>query len=160
MLKMFPRNLNLEPEIRSSVEGIPYTYEVKREDSSEDRPANFSALMLIGTLLFITGMAALSVNFAVAGAVAGLGFLMMIGGAFAVKMNSLADLRTDLDEEYKVGYGESDTVRDSWAKAEARKKEVDEIVKTVKSMIRVRCRYCGTLNDETANKCEKCGGTL
>lgn len=38
--------------------------------------------------------------------------------------------------------------------------QVHEIVKAVKSTIKVRCRYCGTLNEESASNCESCGATL
>jgi hypothetical protein len=41
-----------------------------------------------------------------------------------------------------------------------RKREIEEIVKAVKATIKVRCRYCGRLNEEKANKCESCGGAL
>lgn len=37
---------------------------------------------------------------------------------------------------------------------------VQEIVQAVKSTIKVRCRYCGTLNEETASNCESCGAAL
>jgi len=35
-----------------------------------------------------------------------------------------------------------------------------EVVKEIKSTIKVRCRYCGTLNDEGATHCEACGAAL
>jgi ribosomal protein L40E len=39
--------------------------------------------------------------------------------------------------------------------------EIAEAVKdSIKSNIKVRCRYCGSLNDETATKCDSCGATL
>ena len=41
------------------------------------------------------------------------------------------------------------------------KEEVAEAVKdSMKGTIKVRCRYCGSLNDENANKCESCGAAL
>ena len=47
---------------------------------------------------------------------------------------------------------------------EARRQQMlrnkNDIVKAVKSTIKVRCKYCGTLNEEDANKCESCGGAL
>lgn len=38
--------------------------------------------------------------------------------------------------------------------------QVKEIVDAVKSTIKVRCRYCGTLNEEEERVCESCGGPL
>ncbi len=43
---------------------------------------------------------------------------------------------------------------------EARQKEVQEIAQAVKSTIKIRCRYCGTLNDENSANCESCGAAL
>ncbi|MEM2892003.1 MAG: hypothetical protein QXJ32_05825 [Thermoplasmata archaeon] len=33
-------------------------------------------------------------------------------------------------------------------------------VETVRETVKVRCRYCGTLNLETDTKCRSCGGNL
>jgi hypothetical protein len=33
-------------------------------------------------------------------------------------------------------------------------------VETIKETVRVRCRYCGSLNLETDTKCQSCGATL
>jgi ribosomal protein L40E len=41
-----------------------------------------------------------------------------------------------------------------------REEEKQEIVRAVKSTIKIRCRYCGTLNEEKATRCESCGGSL
>ena len=39
--------------------------------------------------------------------------------------------------------------------------EIAQAVKdSMKSNIKVRCKYCGSLNDETATKCDSCGATL
>jgi len=50
------------------------------------------------------------------------------------------------------------------AEIEAQEKlrnDIAEAVKeTIKSNIKVRCRYCGSLNDETDKKCDSCGATL
>jgi sensor histidine kinase YesM len=43
---------------------------------------------------------------------------------------------------------------------ESRDQQISQITKAVKSTIKVRCRYCGTLNDEDASNCESCGATL
>ncbi len=41
-----------------------------------------------------------------------------------------------------------------------REEEKEDIVRAVKSTIKIRCRYCGTLNEEMATRCESCGGAL
>ena len=41
-----------------------------------------------------------------------------------------------------------------------RELEKQEIVNAVKSTIKVRCRYCGTLNEENEEKCDSCGAPL
>jgi uncharacterized membrane protein len=45
---------------------------------------------------------------------------------------------------------------------EEKKEQVEEIAKAIKDQIavKIRCRYCGSLNDESANKCESCGAAL
>jgi hypothetical protein len=43
---------------------------------------------------------------------------------------------------------------------ESRDQQIHQIAKAVKSTIKVRCRYCGTLNEEGASNCESCGATL
>jgi hypothetical protein len=45
-------------------------------------------------------------------------------------------------------------------RSQMRRMKIEEVVKAVKTTIRVRCRYCGTLNEEKAKKCESCGGLL
>jgi rubrerythrin len=50
------------------------------------------------------------------------------------------------------------------AAQEAEKRFKDEIADAVKERmkgtIKVRCRYCGSLNDEEAHRCDSCGATL
>jgi rubrerythrin len=51
---------------------------------------------------------------------------------------------------------------ESQAKADeaARQRDIQDIADAVKSNIKVRCRYCGTLNEEDASKCSACGAAL
>lgn len=50
------------------------------------------------------------------------------------------------------------------AASEARERLRDEIAESVKERlkgdVKVRCRYCGALNDEHDDKCESCGAPL
>jgi len=54
--------------------------------------------------------------------------------------------------------------REAIASDEADERLRDEVAQAVKDSmkgaIKVRCRYCGSLNDEKANKCDSCGATL
>jgi rubrerythrin len=43
---------------------------------------------------------------------------------------------------------------------EDRDLQIHQIAEAVKSTVKVRCRYCGTLNEENASNCESCGATL
>lgn len=57
----------------------------------------------------------------------------------------------------------SERLNAEWARRRAeveREAQVKEIVDAVKSTIKVRCRYCGTLNEEKEKTCESCGGPL
>lgn len=46
------------------------------------------------------------------------------------------------------------------AEEEERQRNIQDIAKAVKSNIKIRCRYCGSLNDESATKCDSCGAAL
>ncbi len=46
------------------------------------------------------------------------------------------------------------------AEEEERQRNIQDIANAVKSSIKIRCRYCGSLNDESATKCDSCGATL
>lgn len=46
------------------------------------------------------------------------------------------------------------------AEEAARQKTIQDIAEAVKTNIRVRCQYCGALNEETALKCTSCGASL
>ena len=46
------------------------------------------------------------------------------------------------------------------AQEAARQSNVQEIANALRSSIKIRCRYCGTLNEEAASNCSSCGATL
>ena len=62
------------------------------------------------------------------------------------------------------GRAEKETEERARAAYEAEERFKDEIADAVKERmkgaIKVRCGYCGSLNDEKANKCGSCGATL
>jgi len=82
-------------------------------------------------------------NFGIFGAVFLIVGIVMIILSFVVKAN--AEKREEMEAQ---------------AAEQAHQREVQEIALAVKSTVKVRCRYCGTLNDEVSSKCESCGATL
>jgi rubrerythrin len=54
------------------------------------------------------------------------------------------------------------TRQESQARAEeaARQQSIQDLAKAIKSNIKIRCRYCGTLNEEAASNCISCGAAL
>lgn len=160
---MIPKHVDKAPHTYSSIEKVPYLYDVSNyalaEDQKEYRPS-FAGLAIMGGFFLIMGASLIYTSFPLGAGVAFMGVLIIAGAWFGHKWYEYGDLASESDSE---AYSDSRTfepVMSPWAKEEARKKEVEEIVKTVKSIIKVRCRYCGTLNDESANTCEKCGGPL
>ena len=61
---------------------------------------------------------------------------------------------------YVKTHEEDRAAHERTASMEQREQERREFVAAVKSTIKVRCTYCGTLNEEDAEKCESCGGPL
>ena len=80
--------------------------------------------------------------------------LFAILGAFASIAMSIAKDRevTRLAEQKAAAAMEAD---------QQLKSEIAQAVKeSMKGTIKVRCKYCGSLNDEKASKCDSCGATL
>ncbi len=76
-----------------------------------------------------------------------------LAGVFVIVMSFVAAERRQREaKENALAAEEAD---------EKFKDEVAEAVKErMKGTIKVRCRYCGSLNDEEAVKCDSCGATL
>jgi ribosomal protein L40E len=161
---MIPKHVDRAPHTYSSKEMVPYLYDVSNYTVAEDQKdytPSFAGIAIVGGFFVIMGTSlVITTNFPLGAGLAFMGALFIAGAWFGYKWYEYGDLASEPDSE---AYSDSRTfepVMSPWAKEEARKKEVEEIVKTVKSIIKVRCRYCGTLNEENANKCEKCGGPL
>lgn len=88
------------------------------------------------------------------------GLILIIGSNSARKWVIDQEESMEADAQWEEEEAARTWQQDIQARQELKQREIDEIVKAVKSTIRVRCRYCGTLNEETANKCESCGGSL
>lgn len=79
-------------------------------------------------------------------------FPLLMGLVFIVLGLAANDREKRLAEEERVRAEEE---RDRF------KEEIAQSVKeTMKGTIKVRCRYCGGLNDEHEEKCESCGAPL
>lgn len=90
---------------------------------------------------------------------AGMGFpwifsvFAFLAGMIAVILSFASYRRHESEAEERVTAAEE--------AQERFKEEVAEAVKeSIKGTIKIRCRYCGSLNDENANRCDSCGATL
>lgn len=131
--------------------------EVEEEDLGEP---NWVAVAAIGAVVTFFGLGMVGTSFGFGVGMIFLG-IMMIGAALAAKKG--ADNAED--ESLRAAQFEKMEQQLEWEEAarqrqREREREVQEIIKAVKTTIRVRCRYCGTLNEEKANKCESCGAIL
>jgi hypothetical protein len=131
--------------------------EVEEEDIDE---VNWVAVAAIGAVVVFFGLGMVGTSFGFGVGMIFLG-IMMIGAALAAKKGEA----NAEDESFRAAQFEKMEEQLEWeetarARQREREKEVQEIIKAVKTTIRVRCRYCGTLNEEKANKCEACGASL
>lgn len=78
-----------------------------------------------------------------------IGIILIIGGA--------ASRGRELEEN---ALGQAAAEEEIDRERTERELEKQEIVNAVKSTIKVRCRYCGTLNEENEEKCDSCGAPL
>lgn len=114
----------------------------------------FGAVSILAGLVFISKETNLSIIFFV------MGICLFVFGAIVRKIEGAAYVPSEIDAEWKEKTENEEIKQDFESRLLHRQRDKDEIVKEVKSTIKVRCRYCGTLNDEGANKCESCGGVL
>jgi hypothetical protein len=134
--------------------------DLEEPDIPEDREASWVGIAGFGILMVISGLYVLPIIGSAGAGIIAVGFFMIIGAFFAKRWEGDDEVFADLDynwEEEMNARAIEDSLR---MRRQERQREIEEIVKVVKSTIRVRCRYCGTLNEEKANKCESCGGSL
>lgn len=157
------RQIDAEDHIEQVREDALLALEDSNEDDSEvylPEP-NFAATIAAGVILVIIGLIVIGSSPSVGIGVAVFGIMICIGGFASRKVEydsgsdyfPMTDEINDMQEEY-------DWETEARGKQLARQQEIDDIVKAVKQTIRIRCRYCGTLNEESANKCESCGANL
>jgi hypothetical protein len=120
---------------------------------------NLTGVMFVGGFFVFLGLVILSLSSSVGVGFVLFGIILMAGGHVAGREG--------------INWGSSAEVADAWGRIEEdlwkedsletsnmTQQQIDEIVRAVKTTIRVRCRYCGTLNEEKANRCESCGASL
>lgn len=162
---MIPRSLELGVDPRTdalqeSSWPSPSIYESLGDGEELQHQPNFGATIAVGVMLIIFGLVVMSASpgAGIGGVVVG---VFVIIGALAYTMSDYDELADQLEaEQWADTEAEMDYESALQARQIARQQEIDEIVKAVKQTIRVRCRYCGTLNEESANRCESCGGAL
>jgi hypothetical protein len=186
MLDMIPRNLEYGKEYveraREAALQVPEEEDLGEppydpsnsgpslaHDEGDPEPivmASFGSLMVLGGLCILVFAPVIGVGFVF------FGIMMILGSVFSWK---LPGNRRSLEQPDDKWDFELSALNDARQKAfdeqmeadshlrlrnQMRRMEIDEVVKAVKTTIRVRCRYCGTLNEEKAKKCESCGGLL
>ena len=103
---------------------------------------------MIGILIIIIGLFAVS-----QGAPGAFAILPII---FAILFIIASIIAKDKEERLAMEAASAEQQRE-----ERLKNEIAEAVQErMKSNIKIRCRYCGSLNDETDTKCSSCGATL
>jgi len=111
-----------------------------------------ASLLIVGILLVVVGIFA-SVGMRTTGAPVEFALLPI---AFGVVLIIAFPIVLRMEEEKKRQI-------ESMAELEQErfKDEVAEAVQQkMKGVIKVRCRYCGSLNDEASTKCDSCGAAL
>jgi len=159
---MIPRDS--DADLAYEVDSLSESYRSAEEDDSDTREHAWIGLLGMGFLAFIAGWAVASYDYSAGFAIAALGIALIIAGFLS--RNWAAKQRQDEMDDAKAEeqfhqFEVAQTIQDNTSVRRAdREKEIQEIVKQVKSTIKVRCQFCGTLNEENATNCESCGATL
>ena len=157
---MLSRTYAMEPKEPPSTYSGDTTSEALDTEQIMDMVPNWVGMIVVGGLLVLIGVVLLSASGVVWGGVIFIGILMLVGALLARDWDYDDAAFSDLDYQWQDEV-ESQSMNEELREINtARQKEIEEIVKAVKSTIRVRCRYCGTLNEEKANNCESCGASL
>ena len=157
---MLSRTYAMEPKEPPSTYSGDTTSEALDTEQIMDMVPNWVGMIVVGGLLMLIGVVLLSASGVVGGGVIFIGILMLVGALLARDWDYDDAAFSDLDYQWQDEV-ESQSMNEELREINtARQKEIEEIVKAVKSTIRVRCRYCGTLNEEKANNCESCGASL
>jgi len=118
------------------------------------------ALLVAGVVAVALGVLLLIAEGWIGLAFLALGLVFFVVAVVAHRVEGDVYVPSEIDKEWRQKMDNEAIKQDFEARRLERLRHKDDIVKAVKSTIKVRCRYCGTLNDEGANKCESCGGVL
>jgi hypothetical protein len=118
------------------------------------------ALLIAGFVTVVLGILFLIMEGWIGLAFLVLGLVFFLAALVAHRVEGEVYVPSEVDREWQQKTDNETIKQDFEARRLDRLRHKDEIVKAVKSTIKVRCRYCGTLNDEGANKCDSCGGVL
>ncbi len=159
---MQPRSIDIGGSLtpRGDVWEPNYTpgYQPNPDDFIGHDP-NLAGVMFVGGFFAFLGLVILSLSTGV-----GVGFLLfgiiLMTGAYLAGREGINWGGDAEDAEIWNRIEEDLWTEDSVETPNLTHQQIDEIVRAVKTTIRVRCRYCGTLNEEKANKCESCGANL
>jgi hypothetical protein len=120
---------------------------------------NLAGVMFVGAFFAFLGLVLFGLSTSVGVGFLLFGIILMVGayaagrgginwGGYAEDAEAWNRIEEDLWKENSV------------ETSDLTQEQIQEIIRAVKTTIRVRCRYCGTLNEEKANKCESCGASL
>jgi hypothetical protein len=86
---------------------------------------------------------------------------IIAGGTFLIGFALIALSFSTRNSEIAAARQQAEALEQSRIEQERHEEEERKrMVEAIKSTIKVRCRYCGSLNDESASKCESCGADL
>jgi hypothetical protein len=137
-------------------------YGVDEPDSLDDRQPSFIAVAFAGAIMLIAGFVLLRTSTSLGGGVMILGILLLLGSRAAIMLEEHGDeiLSSNYPELWPYETYDSGVEETSVDRELARRREIEEIVRAVKTTVRVRCRHCGILNEDNAKTCESCGAPL
>ncbi len=128
-------------------------------DRYSDHEPNLAGTMAVGILFVVFGFLVVNISAVIGLGFVAFGFLVWLAAYAAGRYYDSIGAAADDTQWAEM---EQDLISEQRAfdKKQLTEEQIAEIVKAVKSTIKVRCRYCGTLNDEAAGKCESCGANM
>ncbi len=150
----------MENRIYDRTASAPYA--VDEPDTVDDRQPSFIAVAFAGAIMMVAGFVLVGTSASLGGGVMILGILLLLGSRAAFMLEEhgdeiLSDYYPELWPPESYDSGVEDAYEDSET---ARRREIEEIVRAVKTTVRVRCSHCGILNEDKAKTCESCGAPL
>ncbi len=147
---------------REMVQDIPHRYPPPDTDMlTWDPPAargntknqsSPSSLLITGVLVIVMGIVS-AIAFESSGGPAEFGLVVIAIGVVLIIASPFVKQR---EEEQRLEMESTEELEEKRFKEEI----AAAVQEKMKGMIKVRCKYCGSLNDETADKCESCGAAL